>query len=64
MAADLTHFLLPSSRLPTDVTFLVSGGKEVAAHKSFLASAHRVFDQMFFGPDGAGAKVNMVKVSC
>ena len=62
MAADLTHFLLPSSRLPTDVAFIVSG-KEVGAHKSFLASAHPVFDEMFFGAE-AGAKVNVVQVSC
>ena len=62
MAGDLTHFLLPSSRLPTDVTFLMSGGKEVGAHKSFLASAHPAFDEMFFG-DEAGAKVDRVKVS-
>ena len=61
MAADLTHFLLPSSRLPTDVTFLVSG-KEVCAHKSLLAAAHPVFDDMFFGAE-AGAQVNRVKVS-
>jgi len=60
MAADLTHFLLPSSRLPTDVTFMVSG-KEVGAHKSFLAAAHPAFDQMFFGVE-AGAVVNRVKV--
>ena len=61
MAADLTHFLLPSSRLPIDVTFLVSG-KEVGAHKSLLAAAHPVFDEMFFGAE-AGAQVNRVKVS-
>merc|ERR1719447_1099393 len=37
------------------------GGKEVGAHKSFLASAHPAFDEMFFG-DEAGAKVDRVKV--
>ena len=61
MAADLTNFLLPSSRLPTDVTFMVSG-KEVGAHKSFLATAHPAFDQMFFEAE-AGARVTRVKVS-
>jgi len=60
MAVDLTNFLLPSSRLPTDVTFMVSG-KEVGAHKSFLAAAHRAFDQMFFEAE-AGAGVTRVKV--
>ena len=59
--ADLTNFLLPSSRLPTDVTFMVSG-KEVGAHKSFLATAHPAFDQMFFEAE-AGARVTRVKVS-
>ena len=62
MAADLTHFLLPSSRLPTDVTFLVSG-KEVGAHKSFLATAHPAFDKMFFEAE-SGAEVTRVKVCC
>jgi len=60
MAADLTNFLLPSSRLPTDVTFVVSG-KEVGAHKSFLAAAHPAFDQMFFEAE-AGVGVTRVKV--
>jgi len=60
MAADLTHFLLPSSRLPKDVTFIASGN-EVGAHKSLLAAAHPAFDEMFFGTD-EGAKVNRVKV--
>ena len=61
MAVDLTNFLLPSSRLPTDVTFVVSG-KEVGAHKSFLAAAHTAFDKMFFEAE-AGAGVTRVKVS-
>ena len=47
MAGDLSHFLLPNSRLPKDVSFLVSG-VEVAAHKSLLASQHQIFDKMFF----------------
>ena len=61
MAADLTHFLLPSSRLPKDVTFIASG-KEVGAHKSLLAAAHPAFDEMFFGSE-EGAKVNRMEVS-
>ena len=61
-AADLTHFLLPSSRLPTDVIFVVSG-REVAAHKNFLAAAHPAFEEIFFG-ERAGADVNRVTVSC
>ena len=48
MSANLTHFLLPSSRLPTDVTFLVEGAR-VAAHRSILATALPYFDHMFFG---------------
>jgi len=60
MAADLTHFLLPSSRLPKDVTFIASG-KEVGAHKSLLAAAHPAFDEMFFGSE-EGAKVNRMEV--
>ena len=47
MAADLTHFLLPSSRLPTDVIFIV-GEYSVPAHKCILAAAHPFFDEMFF----------------
>jgi len=61
MSADLTQFLLPSSRLPTDVIFVVSG-KEVAAHKSFLATADPAFDELFFGAK-AEAGVNRVKVN-
>ena len=38
-------------------------GKEVGAHKSFLAAAHSAFDKMFFGLE-AGAGLNRVKVSC
>ena len=60
MAGDLSHFLLPSSRLPKDVYFLV-GGIEVAAHKSLLASKHPIFDQMFY-EDEAGSALNTVKV--
>jgi len=60
MAGDLSHFLLPNSRLPKDIYFLV-GGVEVAAHKSLLASKHQIFDQMFY-EDEAGSALNTVKV--
>jgi len=60
MAGDLSHFLLPNSRLPKDVSFLVSG-VEVAAHKSLLASQHQIFDKMFF-EDEAGSATTTVKV--
>ena len=60
MAGDLSHFLLHNSRLPKDVSFLVSG-KEVAAHKSLLASQHQIFDKMFF-EDEAGSASTTVKV--
>ena len=60
MAGDLSHFLLPNSRLPKDVYFLV-GGIEVAAHKSLLASKHQIFDQMFYENE-AGSALNTVKV--
>ena len=65
MSGDMTHFLLPSSRLPTDVTFSV-GGAEVAAHRSLLATALPAFDAMFFGPDaglGAAAEVKVEGVT-
>ena len=57
---DLTHFLLPSSRIGTDVTFEVSG-REVAAHKSFLAAAHSAFEEIFYGVE-AEANLNRVRV--
>ena len=60
MAGDLSHFLLPNSRLPKDVSFLVSG-MEVAAHKSLLASQHQIFDKMFF-EDEAVSAMTSVKV--
>ena len=60
MASDLSHFLLPNSRLPKDVYFSV-GGVEIAAHKSLLASKHHIFDQMFY-EDEAGSALNTVKV--
>ena len=60
MTGDLSHFLLPNSRLPKDVFFLV-GGMEIAAHKSLLASKHQIFDQMFY-EDEAGSALNTVKV--
>ena len=61
MAADLSHFLLPTCRLRTDVTFVVSG-KEVGAHKSFLVAADPAFEEIFWG-DEAGAEVSNVEVS-
>ena len=57
---DLTKLLLPSSHLPTDVTFILVDG-EVSAHKSILATCHPAFEQIF----GAGTEkgeVNWVKV--
>ena len=44
MSTDLTHFakthfLAPTSRMATDVRFLVRGGAERSAHKSILATA-------------------------
>jgi len=48
MSGNLTHFLLPTSRLLTDVTFLVEGAR-VAAHRSILATALPYFDHLFFG---------------
>ena len=57
---DLTKRLLPSSHLPTDVTFILVDG-EVSAHKSILATCHPAFEQIF----GAGTEkkeVNWVKV--
>ena len=47
---DLSHFLLPNSRLRPNVKFLV-GEEEVPAHKGILASAHSFFDEMFFGTE-------------
>jgi len=59
-STDLTHFLLPTSRLPKDVTFIV-GEYPVSAHKAILAAAHPFFDKMFFGT--SRVKVNVdVKV--
>ena len=60
MSADLTRFLLPSSRLPTDVIFMVDN-KEVAAHRSLLAAAHPAWDEIFFGAEAGDA--NRVKVA-
>jgi len=48
-AGDLTHFLLPSSRLATDVIFTV-GEERIPAHKGILAEASPAFDSFFFGP--------------
>jgi len=48
-AGDLTHFLLPSSRLATDVIFTV-GEEQIAAHKGILAEASPAFESFFFGP--------------
>ena len=58
---DLTKLLLPSSHLPTDVTFILVDG-EVSAHKSILATCHPAFEQIF----GAGmekGEVNWLQVS-
>ena len=60
VAADVTHFLLPSSRLPTDVTFIV-GEYPVSAHKGLLAAAHIFFDKMFYGA-GKESGTSRVKV--
>lgn len=48
-AGDLTHFLLPSSRLATDVIFSV-GEERIPAHKGILAEASQAFESFFFGP--------------
>jgi len=48
-AGDLTHFLLPSSRLATDVIFTV-GEERIPAHKGILAEASPAFESFFFGP--------------
>ena len=59
---DLSHFLLPNSRLRPDVKFLV-GEEEVPAHKGILASAHSFFDEMFFGTETTGEiETSRVKV--
>ena len=48
MSTDLTHFLAPTSRMATDMRFLVRGGAELPAHKSILATALEAFDTMFY----------------
>ena len=60
VAADVTRFLLPSSRLPTDVTFIV-GEYPVSAPKGLLAAAHIFFDKMFYGA-GKESGTSRVKV--
>lgn len=49
VTGDLTHFLLPSSRLTTDVIFTV-GDERIPAHKGILAGASPAFDSFFYGP--------------
>lgn len=49
MSGDLTHFLLPTSRLPTDVTFLLPTST-FPAHKGILSTHLAAFDDLFFGP--------------
>ena len=49
MSGDLTHFLLPTSRLPTDVTFLLPTST-FPAHKGILSTNLTAFDDLFFGP--------------
>ena len=49
MSDDLTHFLLPTSRLPTDVTFLLPTST-FPAHKAILSTHLAAFDDLFFGP--------------
>ena len=64
VAADVTRFLLPSSRLPTDVTFMNHSGVgeyPVSAHKGLLAAAHIFFDKMFYGA-GKESGTSRVKV--
>ena len=50
MSGDLTHFLAPSSRLPSDITFHVKD-QTFPAHKPILAAALPVFDSLFFGSE-------------
>ena len=55
-SSDLSHFLLPSSRLAPDVVFLVGQeGMQVPAHRGILATALSAFDEMFFGPNSSTA---------
>ena len=59
---DLSHFLLPSSRLAPDIAFLVGQeGERVPAHRGILATALPAFDGMFFGPDSSTADEVMVE---
>ena len=48
MPGDMTSLLSPSSRLATDVIFLVQS-VSIPAHKAILATALPAFDDMFFG---------------
>ena len=62
---NLLHFLLPTSRLPPDVNFLVSTSTtpvSIMAHKCFLADASSVFDKMFFLTGTASAKQGVESV--
>ena len=59
---DLSHFLLPSSRLAPDIAFLVGQeGERGPAHRGILATALPAFDGMFFGPDSSTADEVMVE---
>ena len=48
MLGNLKKFLSPSSRIKTDVTFVLRNGT-FAAHKVFLAECLPVFDELFYG---------------
>ena len=50
MSGDLSHFLAPSSRLPSDIAFHVKD-QIFLAHKAILATSLPVFDDLFFGPE-------------
>ena len=58
VSTDMTHFLLPTSRLPKDVTFIV-GEYPVFAHKGILAAAHPFFEKMFFDKEFGTSRVKV-----
>ena len=61
---NIKKYLSPSSRLKTDVTFVLRSGT-FAAHKAFLAGCLPVFDGLFYGEkaDRSLEKVNLELVS-